>query len=143
MDRPRDRRKSALAEFLRKIPEASKKNVLIIAMTNLIDVIDPAILRRGRFDHILEVKMPSQEEIEELVLNVLSKIPHDDSINIKDISAKLQKRPLSDVTFAIKEACFYAAKNDIEFINNELIITAIGKLPPIKKNESKIGFGIN
>ena len=132
-----------VAEFLRRIPEATEKNVLIIAMTNMIDTIDPAILRRGRFDHILEVKMPSIEETEELVESVLSKIPHNQNINIKDISARLLKRPLSDVTFVIKEACFYAAKNDIEFIDNELIISAINKLPPIKKEEIKIGFGVH
>jgi predicted Ser/Thr protein kinase len=37
-----------VAEFLRRIPDAIKNKVLIIAMTNLIEMIDPAILRRGR-----------------------------------------------------------------------------------------------
>jgi cell division protease FtsH len=56
-----------VAEFLRRIPEAIKNKVLIIAMTNLIEVIDPAILRRGRFDHIIEVGMPSREDVASLV----------------------------------------------------------------------------
>src|SRR3546814_16081302 len=42
-----------VAEFLRRIPEAVKNEVLIIAMTNRIDMIDPAITRRGRFDHAI------------------------------------------------------------------------------------------
>ena len=46
-----------VAEFLRRIPEAISKGVLVFAMTNMIDTIDPAILRRGRFDHIIEVKI--------------------------------------------------------------------------------------
>jgi ATP-dependent 26S proteasome regulatory subunit len=132
-----------VAEFLRRIPDATNKNVLIIGMTNMIDAIDPAILRRGRFDHVLEVKMPSLIEIEELVISILDKIPHENSINIKDIASKLQKRPLSDVAFAIKEACFYAVKNDIEYLNNDIILNAIDQLPPVKKDEIKIGFGID
>ncbi|MBV5300638.1 MAG: AAA family ATPase [Methylococcales bacterium] len=44
-----------VAEFLRRIPEATKNQVLIIGMTNRIEMIDPAILRRGRFDHIIKV----------------------------------------------------------------------------------------
>src|SRR5581483_1194657 len=40
-----------VAEFLRRIPEAAGKEILIVAMTNRLDMIDPAILRRGRFDH--------------------------------------------------------------------------------------------
>jgi len=132
-----------VAEFLRRIPDATNKNVLIIAMTNMINDIDPAILRRGRFDHILEVKMPSLVEIEELVVSILNKIPHEDSIDIKDISSKLQKRPLSDVAFAIKEACFYAAKNDIDYLSNDMIINAIKQLPPVKDDEKKIGFKVD
>jgi SpoVK/Ycf46/Vps4 family AAA+-type ATPase len=52
-----------VAEFLRRIPEATKKHVLVVAMTNMVDSIDPAILRRGRFDHVIEVKMPSAVEV--------------------------------------------------------------------------------
>ena len=130
-----------VAEFLRRIPDASNKNVLIIAMTNMIDAIDPAILRRGRFDHILEVKMPSIIEIEELVLSIIDKIPHEKDIDIKNIALKLQKRPLSDVAFAIKEACFYAVKNNIECLNNDMIFNAINKLPPVRNEEKRIGFG--
>ena len=44
-----------VAEFLRRIPEATKNDVLIVAMTNRIEMIDPAILRRGRFDHVIKV----------------------------------------------------------------------------------------
>jgi hypothetical protein len=132
-----------VAEFLRRIPDAANKNVLVIGMTNMIDTIDPAILRRGRFDHVLEVKMPSVIEIEELLAGILDNIPHEESININDIAVKLQKRPLSDVSFAIKEACFYAVKNDINYLNNDIILNAIKQLPPIKDGEIKIGFGIN
>ena len=39
-----------VGEFLRRIPEAIANRVLVIAMTNRIEMIDPAILRRGRFD---------------------------------------------------------------------------------------------
>src|SRR5262249_44041135 len=53
-----------VAEFLRRIPEAASNEVLIVAMTNRLDMIDPAILRRGRFDHIVEVGPAFEEEIE-------------------------------------------------------------------------------
>ena len=36
-------------------------------MTNMLNVIDKAILRRGRFDHIIEVTMPSSDEVEALL----------------------------------------------------------------------------
>jgi cell division protease FtsH len=49
-----------VAEFLRRIPEAVKNDVLIVAMTNRIDMIDPAIQRRGRFDHVIKVDFASE-----------------------------------------------------------------------------------
>jgi hypothetical protein len=60
-----------VAEFLRRIPEAIKNKVLIIAMTNQIDMIDPAVIRRGRFDHIISVEMPSKEEVSSLIESLL------------------------------------------------------------------------
>jgi cell division protease FtsH len=56
-----------VAEFLRRIPEAIKHHVLIVAMTNRIELIDPAILRRGRFDHLVTVSMASEEEVRSLL----------------------------------------------------------------------------
>jgi SpoVK/Ycf46/Vps4 family AAA+-type ATPase len=56
-----------VAEFLRRIPEAVQQHVLIVAMTNRIEMIDPAILRRGRFDHIIEVGPASEEEVKSLL----------------------------------------------------------------------------
>ena len=77
-----------VAEFLRRIPDAISKNVLVFAMTNLIDSIDPAILRRGRFDHIIEVKMPAKEEVESLLHHLFKNIPVCDDVDYDKISSK-------------------------------------------------------
>ncbi|MDR2788655.1 MAG: ATP-binding protein, partial [Candidatus Accumulibacter sp.] len=63
-----------VAEFLRRIPEAVKNEVLIIAMTNRIDMIDPAIQRRGRFDHVIKVDFASEAEIQSLLDKLLSSL---------------------------------------------------------------------
>ena len=99
-----------VAEFLRRIPEAIENKVLIIAMTNLIEMIDPAILRRGRFDHIIEVGMPSREEVASLVNSLLSKLPKADDLNINKILDELTAKALSDSAFVVREATRLAAK---------------------------------
>ena len=70
-----------VAEFLRLIPQANQRNVLVIGMTNRLDMIDSAILRRGRFDHIVEVGMPSAIEVSDLVESLLSKVPVEGEID--------------------------------------------------------------
>lgn len=56
-----------VAEFLRRIPEAAKNEVLIVAMTNRVEMIDPAIMRRGRFDHVIKVDFASEKEVRALL----------------------------------------------------------------------------
>lgn len=129
-----------VAEFLRRIPEAGKRHVLIIAMTNMLDAIDPAILRRGRFDHIIEVKMPSSQEVAALIRSLLSKLPVEDGVDIDALSRTLAERPLSDTAFVVKEAGRLAVRNGKRFIDNTLLIQACGTLPAKNDVRRIIGF---
>ncbi len=128
-----------VAEFLRRIPEAISKGVLVFAMTNMIDLIDPAILRRGRFDHIIEVKMASSEEIEAFLKSVFEELPVDKSVKSKEIAEALAERPMSDVAFVIREAGRIAVKNGLNFMSKESFSEAINMLPK-RKEYPKIGF---
>jgi ATP-dependent 26S proteasome regulatory subunit len=128
-----------VAEFLRRIPEAVSKGVLVFAMTNMIDTIDPAILRRGRFDHIIEVKMASKEEIGELLKVKLRELPIADDVVIERIAQRLDGHPMSDVTFVLREAGRMAVKTHIECINQMCFDEALNMLPK-KEEKRKIGF---
>ena len=131
-----------VAEFLRRIPEALKNKVLIIAMTNMIDLIDPAILRRGRFDHVIEVGMPTTIEVMSLLDSLLCKLPKSKDIDLKVIVNALTGKPLSDSAFVIREAARHAAKSGKKQIDQESIATALHSLPEKKDKKAKhIGFG--
>ena len=130
-----------VAEFLRRIPEAIKNKVLIIAMTNMIEMIDPAILRRGRFDHIIEVGMPSREEVASLVDSLLSKLPKADDLNVDKIIDALTGKALSDSAFVIREAARLAAKGGKTQLDQETIEAALNSLPKDQEKKSRrIGF---
>jgi AAA+ superfamily predicted ATPase len=117
-----------VAEFLRRIPEASKKHVLVIAMTNRIDMIDPAILRRGRFDHVIAVNMPSEKEVASLLTRLLQERPCERDIDLSETIALLTGRPLSDLSFLIQEAARIAAKSRKNRIDFESINMALNLL---------------
>lgn len=134
-----------VAEFLRRIPEAIAKRVLIIAMTNLIELIDPAILRRGRFDHIIQVGMPSREEVAFLVDSLLSRLPKTDELNLKSLIDELTGKALSDAAFVIRESARLAAKSGKTQIDQESIEMALVSLPreQLTENKRAIGFARN
>lgn len=130
-----------VAEFLRRIPEAISKRVLVIAMTNMIDVIDPAIRRRGRFDHIIEVGMPSSFEVSSLLQTLMKDLPISEEIDMDELIQRLCGRALSDCTFVIREASRLAVKDNKDVIDQSCIQTALSLLPNKEdKNKRTIGF---
>ena len=130
-----------VAEFLRRIPEAIKNRVLIVAMTNMIELIDSAILRRGRFDHIIEVGMPSRTEVVSLLDFLLGKLPKSDDLNLDQILDVLTGKPLSDAAFVIREAARLAARAGKKQLDQNSITAAIDSLSKNgEEKDRRIGF---
>ena len=133
-----------VAEFLRRIPEAAKNEVLIIAMTNRIDMIDPAIQRRGRFDHVIKVDFASEIEVQSLLDKLLSFLPKESDVDARPLAQALAGRPLSDVAFVIREGARLAARSGKERLDQESLLAALRAAPAREREgcESKrrIGF---
>jgi hypothetical protein len=129
-----------IAEFLRRIPEAAKHRVLVVGMTNQVEAIDPAILRRGRFDHVIHVDHAAQEEIAGLLQSLLADIPND-LADLSGVAERLAGRPLSDVAFVIREAGRLAARARKERIGSDEITAALAKSPSRNADDQRrIGF---
>lgn len=128
-----------VAEFLRRIPEASAGRVLVFAMTNLLERIDPALLRRGRFDHLIQVEPASAEEICQLLRARLAKLPTRGKPDPERLAARLAGRPLSDVDFVLRQAGRLAVRGGLEGIDEDCLLTAAAQLQP-KKERARIGF---
>ena len=132
-----------VAEFLRRIPEAAKSDVLIVAMTNRIEMIDPAILRRGRFDHVIKVDFASEVEVLSLLEKLLSTLPKDDSVDPRPFAREMAGRPLSDVTFVVREGARLAARAGRDQMNQESLLAAMAATPARAReggSQRHIGF---
>lgn len=133
-----------VAEFLRRIPEAVKNDVLIIAMTNRIDMIDPAIQRRGRFDHVIKVDFASEIEVQSLLDKLLSSLPKESDVDAKPLAKELAGRPLSDVSFVVREGARLAARCGKEKLDQASLLSAL-RASPAREREGgetkrRIGF---
>ncbi len=132
-----------VAEFLRRIPEAIKNRVLIIAMTNKIEMIDAAILRRGRFDHVVKVGMASEEEVHALLDKLVKDLPYENDIDVALLAKRLTGRPLSDVAFAVREGARLAARAGKDKLDQSSLLLAMDATPLRSNDEGasrKIGF---
>ena len=129
------------AQLLQRIPQAVADRVLVVGMTNHLDMIDPAMLRRGRFDHIIEVGMPQLEEVTELLDALLAACPVEPSLNRPALAAGLAGRPLSDAAFVVRDAARVAAGAGRERIGQSDLDAALAGLPAAADSGARpIGF---
>jgi cell division protease FtsH len=90
----------------------SKDGVIILAATNRPDVLDPALLRPGRFDRQVMVAMPDIKE-REAILNIhAAKIPLAKDIDLSRIARAAPGMSGADIANLVNEAALFAARQD-------------------------------
>jgi cell division protease FtsH len=90
----------------------SKDGVIILAATNRPDVLDPALLRPGRFDRQVVVAMPDIKEREAILQIHAAKIPLDREIDLGQIARATPGMSGADIANLVNEAALFAARKD-------------------------------
>jgi cell division protease FtsH len=95
----------------------TKDGVIIIAATNRPDVLDPALLRPGRFDRQVVVDMPDMKEREAILRIHAAKIPLKDGIDLNRIAKATPGASGADIANLVNEAALYAARKNKEHVD--------------------------
>jgi cell division protease FtsH len=90
----------------------SKDGVIILAATNRPDVLDPALLRPGRFDRQVVVAMPDIKEREAILKIHSGKVPLDSAVDLAKVARATPGMSGADVANLVNEAALYAARKD-------------------------------
>ena len=85
-------------------------NVVVIAASNRPDMIDPSLLRPGRFDRLIHVKIPDEKGREEIIKVHTRKVPISKEVDIKEIAIKTEGYTGADIESLVKEAAINALK---------------------------------
>ncbi len=127
-----DEREQTLNQLLVEMDGfAENEGIIVIAATNRVDILDPAILRPGRFDRIITIGSPDVGGREE-ILKVHSKNkPLSDDVNLQQIAQTTRGFTGADLENLLNEGAIIAAKNDRAFILSE----------DLKKAFIKVGVG--
>ncbi|XP_020988288.1 cell division control protein 48 homolog B isoform X1 [Arachis duranensis] len=91
-------------------PTSSTAGVVVVASTNRVDAIDPALRRSGRFDAEIEVTVPNEEDRFQILKLYTKKIPLDPSVDIKIIAASCNGYVGADLEALCREATMFAIK---------------------------------
>ena len=114
------------------------EGIIVIAATNRVDILDPAILRPGRFDRKVLVGKPDvQGRLEILQVHSNSK-PLGDNVNLETLARTTAGFTGADLENLLNEAAISAAKHDRKYIVNEDIEYSFVKVAIGTEKRSKI-----
>ncbi len=106
----------------------SNQNIIIIAATNRPDILDPALLRPGRFDRQVIVDLPDIKGREEIIKIHIKKKPLHKNVDLKIIAKSTPGFSGADLANLINEAALYAAKKNLENISMKELEQARDKI---------------
>ncbi|MDR0719329.1 MAG: ATP-dependent zinc metalloprotease FtsH [Treponema sp.] len=108
-----DEREQTLNQLLVEMDGFDPKDgVIILAATNRPDVLDPALLRPGRFDRQVVVAMPDIKEREDILKIHAAKIPLADKVDLARIARATPGMSGADIANLVNEAALFAARQD-------------------------------
>ena len=114
----------------------SNQGIIILAATNRADVLDPALLRPGRFDRQIYVNVPDVRGREGIIKIHAKNKPIEESVNFKDIARLTSGFTGADIENFLNEAAILAARDGRLTITMEDITEGINKviMGPQKKS---------
>jgi len=90
------------------------QNVLVIAATNRPDIIDPAVLRPGRFDRRVYVPSPTEEARRKILEIKTDGMPLDDSVDLDKLASRTNGYSGADIEAIAREAAIIALRRDVD-----------------------------
>jgi len=103
-------------------------NVKIIAATNRLDLLDPALLRPGRFDRLIEVPLPNYEARKEIFSIHLSRVKKEGRIDLDRLAELTEGFSGADIKAVVTEAGFFAIRDGRRAVTMDDLLQAVEKV---------------
>lgn len=113
-------------------------NVIVLAATNRSDVLDPALLRPGRFDRRVNIDLPDRKDREAILKIHFSKKPIAKDVNMDSLAAKTAGSSGADLSNIANEAAIIAARNNHHQISQNDVTEAFEKVAIGPERKSKV-----
>ena len=112
------------------------ENIIMLAATNRADVLDPALLRPGRFDRRVNIELPDRKDRRAILDIYFKDKPLGDDIDAEALAAKTAGSSGADLSNIVNEAAIRAARRSSKKIENKDVVEAFEKVAigPARKN---------
>ncbi|MBQ1696958.1 MAG: AAA family ATPase [Bacteroidales bacterium] len=123
-------------ELLSQLNNCGKDRVFVIATSNQPDLIDPAILRVGRMDHIIYVPMPDDAARMGIFKIHLENRPCANDIDYRRLALLTKNYIASEIAYVCNKAALEASRTDSD-ISNELLVSIVQQTKPRTTRETQ------
>lgn len=106
----------------------TRGDIKIIAATNRIDILDPALLRPGRFDRIIEIPMPSLEGRLKILEIHSRKMRKDEDVSLEEIAKETDEASGADLKATVVEAGMNALRRGASTVARSDFEAAVAKV---------------
>jgi len=113
-------------------------NVIVLAATNRADVLDPALLRPGRFDRRTNIMLPERKDREAILKVHFKNKPTDSSVKLDKLAAKTAGSSGADLANIANEAAIIAARDNRKKITDKDITEAFEKVAIGPERKAKV-----
>lgn len=114
------------------------QNVIVLAATNRADVLDPALLRPGRFDRRVNIGLPDRKDREAVLKVHFAKKPVSKDVDLDALAAKSAGSSGADLANIANEAAIIAARLNHKEITNDDVVAAFEKVAIGPERKSKV-----
>lgn len=114
------------------------QNVIVLAATNRADVLDPALLRPGRFDRRVNIGLPERKDREAILKVHFEKKPVSKSVDLDSLAAKSAGSSGADLANIANEAAIIAARLNHKEITQDDVTAAFEKVAIGPERKSKV-----
>lgn len=114
------------------------QNVIVLAATNRSDVLDPALLRPGRFDRRVTIDLPDRKDREAILKVHFADKPVGKEVDLESLAAKSVGSSGADLANIANESAIVAARHNRKVIENEDVVAAFEKVAIGPERKTKV-----
>lgn len=124
-------------EFLSQMNNCGKDRIFIIASSNRPDLIDPAILRKGRMDKVIFIPVPDKEARQGIFEIHMKDRPASSDIDYARLAELTENFVASDIAYIVNDAATRAFEDDVDITQSLLEEVIKENNPSVSPNELK------
>ena len=116
------------------------EGVIVVAATNRPEMIDPALLRSGRFERVLHIPPPDRDSLK-AILSIHSKDMPLGRFKLEDLASKMDNYTGADIEAVCREAALIAMRDEKKTVSKKHFVQAIDRVRPTVNEDMMQYYG--